>query len=193
MMIKPIALLDVDGVLIDFLTPALAIASQISGKTFTINDLTSWDIFDTVGKEYEEACYNEYKKEGFCYDLKPYPGAVEAIDRLRERADLYIVTSPMSGRNWVHERTEALKKHFNISRNRIIFTSVKHLVSGHVFVDDRAEHARRWKAVNQGAAVIWEQPYNKNDVSRGAIRTNDWDYVVQEVENFYEVLNWPRF
>ena len=53
-MTRPRVLLDVDGVLADFLTPALAFVEKLTGKPYQEADMTTWDIFEVVGKEWEQ-------------------------------------------------------------------------------------------------------------------------------------------
>ena len=99
-MTRPRVLLDVDGVLADFLTPALAFVEKLTGKTYQEADMTTWDIFEVVGKEWEQPFFEACNRPGFAASLAVYPGAQEGVARLREVAEVYIVTSPLN-----HNRT----------------------------------------------------------------------------------------
>jgi 5'(3')-deoxyribonucleotidase len=104
-----------------------------------------------------------------------YEGTQRAVARLREVADLFIVTSPMGGPNWTHEREEWLKRHFNISRANVAHISTKYIVTGDVFMDDKTSHLVEWRKHNpNGVAVRWDRLYNADDVWDG-LHTDNWD------------------
>lgn len=201
---RPVILFDADGFLLDFITPALSVANEIIRKQsyyhdtrgdyveiktkkpfvpYTINDLPSWDIFDTIGKEHERACYLEYEKPGWCASIEPYPEAVEGMHEAKKMADVVVVTSPLHSPTWCHERVQALNKYFDIPRWDIIFAARKTLVMGRMLVDDRPSHAEAW-ALEHGAhglGVVWDQPYNRSydvsaatDVGVSLTRCSSW-------------------
>lgn len=184
-MSKPTVLFDADGFLLDFLTPALAVANKIVGRMaidsaalpvpqdwrpYTINDFKTWDIFDTIGREHERACYLEYEKPGFCAAFEPYPGAVEGVREAKKIADVVIVTSPMMTPTWCHERKQSLYKHFGITSKDVIFANRKALVQGRILVDDNPKHVMEWAAAHfdtRGQGVLWDMPYNKEALVDG--------------------------
>jgi len=185
-MSKPVILFDADGFLLNFITPALRIASEVVSfdkhgvadpDYFKIEDLPTWDIFATVGREYEVACYAEYKKPGFCASLEPYPGAIEGVREAKKIADVVVVTSPLDSQVWDHERRQALLQYFNIPRRDVLFTSRKTLVKGRVLVDDRPSHVEDWVQEYPGVGIIWDQPYNRKEAIEGAwnvMRCGTW-------------------
>ena len=169
---KPVVLFDADGFLLDFITPALRIASEIvsldkhgviNPAYYKIEDFPTWDIFDTIGKEYVEACYAEYEKPGFCAAFEPYPGAVEGVREAKKIADVVVVTSPLHSPTWCHERKQSLHQHFGIPRQDVIFASRKTLVKGRMLVDDHPSHVEAWARENHDSnvAILWDQPYNR--------------------------------
>lgn len=176
-MSKPTVLFDADGFLLDFLTPALAVVEQVIYKATGVmviikpEDLLTWDLFDTIGREYERACYAEYEKPGFCASFKPYPGAVEGVREAQKIADVVIVTSPLNSPTWDHERKQSLYEHFGIQRKDVIFASRKTLVQGRILVDDNPKHVMEWAAAHfdtRGQGVLWGMPYNKEALVDGA-------------------------
>lgn len=175
---KPTILFDVDGFLLDFITPALEVASRVTGRGWSIYDFPSWDIFDTIGKEFERECYLEYEKPGFCASFEPYPGAVEGVREAKKMADVVVVTSPLHSPTWCHERVQSLQQHFDISRKDVIFASRKTLVMGRLLVDDNPRHVREWGATHypQGMGILWDQPYNQSEVlGTNMYRVTGWE------------------
>jgi len=186
------ALLDVDGFLADFLTPALevvdqvAIARGIPCKKFVPSDFRTWNIFDAIPSELEEPCFDIYKQPGFCSTFEPYPGSVEFVWELREHMDVYALTSPMLGPTWVHDRTLWLIKHFDISPKQQIHTSAKYCVAGDLLADDKPEHVEEWSMAHPfGMPVLWDQPYNQRQLSiqRPWLRAKAYHEILWHVQN----------
>ena len=75
---------------------------------------------------------------GFFEGLLPIPGAIEAINRLRSWADVYILTSP-SVRNPLcyTEKRLWIEKHFDLGFcYKLIISTNKGLLKGDVLIDD---------------------------------------------------------
>jgi 5'(3')-deoxyribonucleotidase len=171
-------LLDVDGVLADFLTPFCETAFRVTGRRYAPTDFYSYGVFDHITEPGEDVveitrrCYAEWA--GVLHDiLQPVPGAVEGVEALRAGGcEIYIVTQAVA---WHRERALWLKHHFGVDPHSIVYTAAKHVVSGHAFVDDHPEHVMRWKDANSGGhALLFAQAYNR---SSRLIRY-DWDGIV---------------
>lgn len=182
---KPVVLFDADGFLLDFFTPALAVANKLIEKAegegfrhLVHDDFKTWDIFDVIGEKYQDACYKEYEKPGFCLAFEPLPGAVEGVWEAQKMADVVVVTSPLHSETWCHERRLSLEKHFSIPAKNVIFASRKSLVMGRILVDDRVEHVRNWSAEHShrgGVGVIWDQHNNRTeDPGKTMLRCTSW-------------------
>lgn len=171
---KPRVLLDVDGVLADFLTPAVVILRRLTGKPYRPEDFHTWDLFETVGSEWEKPFFRECNRPGFAASLDPYPGAREGVLALRAVSELYIVTSPAHhSATWTYERERWLEKHFDIPPNRVVHTSAKYLCRGDLFIDDRPLNVEKWAAEHPtGKAILWDAPYNRSATHLS--RVTDW-------------------
>jgi 5'-nucleotidase len=177
-------LLDADGVFVDFVKGFLGAIKEATGKTFAQDQIREFDIAKALGLTEEEikATYAQVRR-GFCRNLDPIPGAIEAIQRLNLIADIYVVTSPLSALDtWAHEREAWIKERLGFSNKRIISTSAKHLVHGDFLVDDRAENCESWNMARTGTAVIWESPWNVNYPWHGH-RFNDWTKLERLVQS----------
>ena len=77
--------------------------------------------------------------------MDPMPGAVEAVQKLRERYDLYILsTAPWNNPTAWCDKLNWVKKHFGSDEDspfykRIILTHHKDLCHGDYLIDDRPE------------------------------------------------------
>lgn len=180
---KPIrVLLDIDGVVADFLTAALSVVHEVSGQLYRAEDLPTWDIWDHVGREHEGACYERYRAEGFCAGLQPYPGAVDGVQRLLSVAEVHVVTSPIHGKHWYYERAEWVRQHLGIAPKQVLFTGHKEHVAGDILIDDRVLHVRKWADMHPlGVGIVWDQPYNRAEDTNGLLRARSWDDVLDAV------------
>lgn len=172
-----ILLLDADGVFVNFTKAYLSLVTDSTGQVFTDADITSFDIAGSLNLSAatKQEVTRRVIEPGFCANLEPIEGAVDAIQRIMlSLAEVYVVTSPWhTSKTWMSERTEWIRKHLGIPASHIIHTSSKHLVRGHVFVDDKTENCQEWDLTNPGIAVLWKRPWNAKDAWYGH-RTNQW-------------------
>lgn len=175
-------LLDVDGVLADFVGGYLTLLEQHTGLKPAREAIDQFDIGAALGltpdqsARMERAIGDEHRLAR-CLDV--YPGAREGVQRLQEIADVYIVTSPWnSNPTWTHDREWWLKQHFDIPHARVIHGSAKYLLRGDMFVDDKTSSVVKWQAEWPGAlGVVWDTPHNRRDHWSGA-RTSNWDALI---------------
>lgn len=175
-MSKPCLLLDVDGILADFISPALAEITKLTGFVYHHDDITQWDIMECLGipDDVSKAAYDNMRREGFCAGIEPYAGTKEGVQLLQEVCDLYIVTSPLGGPYWAHEREMWLWEHYRIPQKKIISTSAKYRCVGDAFVDDKTSNLEKWRAAHRkGCAVRWNAISNSKDPWDG-IGTDNW-------------------
>lgn len=172
----PDVLFDVDGVFGDFITPALAEVTKLTGVTYAHDDVRQGDIMESLGipNEVAEQAYMNMRREGFCRSIRVYPGAVEGFNALRDVCKPYIVTAPLGGPHWAHEREEWLYDHFKIRRKDIISTSAKFKCVGDVLVDDKTANLVEWQLAHPtGCPVRWEALSNSSEPWSG-VKTNNW-------------------
>ncbi len=156
-------LLDMDGVLCDF----MAAASKVHGRTyreadwppgcedfvtvFGISTATFWKAID----EFDE-------QEGFWSRLKPYPWFEDLIAMIRPFG-FTIATSPNRHAWCPSGKVEWLHEHFHNRFMDFMIGREKHLLarSGHVLIDDRDKVCEQFS--NEGGHVIlFPQPWNSN-------------------------------
>ena len=181
----PRVLLDVDGVLADFISGALAIINRIYATAFTPAHVTEWDFMRALGLDLAgAACVKRAigAESRLALKLAVYPGAIDGVRRLPEIADVYIVTSPWnSNPTWTHDRETWLQRHFSIPSSHVIHTSAKHLIAGDVLVDDKTSTCAEWQTAHpNGLAVRWDNLHNASDPWTGQ-RVASWDALLNIV------------
>jgi len=190
-------LLDVDGVLCDFIGGVITLASEITGRPHRVEDVTRFDFAAELGLDPEEARGVKSvisNTEGWWQGLAVLPGAIEGVARLREVAEVYIVTSPWNScRTWLHDRETWLKRHFDIPHSHVLACSAKHLVAGDLFVDDKTETCVAWDDAQaswwqnedgtkgETFAVQWRTPHNRRD-----------EWTGRSARSWSELLEWAR-
>ncbi len=176
---RPRVLLDVDGVLADFVSGYLEIVRHITGRDYKPEQVTQFDIELSLGLTPDEgrACKRMLgESRGFCESLDVYPESQEGVDALQMVADVYIVTAPWNScATWTHEREAWLKKHFGIRPDHVIHTSAKYVCAGDFLVDDKVSACLKWQREHPSSlAVIWDTPHNRLGGYDGGVRTRDW-------------------
>lgn len=191
---RPSVLLDVDGVIADFVSLALGIVHDITGKRYKSDDIRTWEVFDSIPEHEREKdeVYRRMKSRGGCSAIPVYDGAMEGVARLRGIADVTIVTSPFSGsETWMHERERWLEKHFGIDHRDVIHADKKFRIHGDVFIDDKVAHLHAWSDYWIGMGrdkrvqpVLWDSPRSGSEVvGAGVVRVKNWGEVFELVSD----------
>jgi len=176
-------LLDVDGVSADFVGATLDSLLRLGGPVMTAEDIVTWDIFGSVPRSYEDALTAEWHKPGWCAGIPLYEGARDAVLELREVAEVVFVTTAMNDApHWLWEREQWLRRNLNAGGRDLVFTAAKHLIVGDVFVDDKASNVAEWHRHHpHGTAVLWDQPYNRQETLPGVLRLGSWAELLEVV------------
>jgi 5'(3')-deoxyribonucleotidase len=185
---RPTVLLDVDGILADFIGAALLALRAESGLVYSRDDIYTWEVFDSLpaaAQEHKPRVYELLKGRLGCFSMRPYDGAKEGVRRLEELAEVVIVTSPFPGSaTWASERENWLKSHFGIPHDRIIHAHNKRYIKGDFFVDDRTSHVLTWaEAHPEGRALLWTMRTNEGDeLPDNVSRVVGWEQLHARVE-----------
>lgn len=181
---KPVVLLDVDGVLADFVTPVLAEINARTGGEYTYEEINGWDIYaalnvdPTVGRLVD----NVIQQPGFCAGLREYPGVAKFLELLRERADVIAVTAPFEGAHWIGERLTWLADR-GFSKRDIVFTNRKELVRGDYLIDDKASTVGTWEDVHPlGRGILYNRPWNRRERNLGYFAADNFEGVLSAIE-----------
>ena len=119
---KPIVYIDMDGVLADFKSALTKISPEL------IDEFTGQH--DNI--------------PGIFSLMEPVPGAIEAVYALKDKYDLYILSSsPWENPTALGDKLAWVKKYFggegsdNVFFRKVIFSSAKNLSRGDILIDDR--------------------------------------------------------
>lgn len=186
---KPIILLDCDGPLACFTQAYLNALFTETGELHQAEEVDRWAIHECeFFKRIETQGFSSLRKRidarvvkpGFCEEILPQPGAKEAVAKLSEIGEVFVVTSPWdSSPTWMHERLHWVAKHFpEVGRRRVIQTAQKHLIRGDVFVDDKLEHIEQWSnAWPESRAILFDMHHNRGDSAKHF--RGGWEHALQ--------------
>lgn len=157
-----VVFLDMDGVLVDFIVPAMRLVPGY--EDFTESDLPEqWDVpahLGIPGNEFWKAV--DAAGEAFWADsVRPYPWAISLYTRLSEFAKVYIATSPSRDPSCFSGKCKALHKLFGPRFDDIIFISDKYLLAGpgRALVDDKYTSVQQFTDFG-GSGILFPHPCN---------------------------------
>lgn len=174
-----------NGVLADFCTGALRLVEEVTGKKFDTAAVTTPDFTAALGLNPHEICAVRTAlsvRRGFAASLPRYPQARQGVRRLRTLGKIFCVTTPYESNAWWREERESwLALHFGIDLVHHADNDDKTPFEADVFVDDNAEHVRKWLAAWPGrTAVFWRTLQNTSELApRGALATASWEDLYQ--------------
>lgn len=193
-MIKNI-LLDLDGVLSDFLSSALRLLNKRFDRTITHEEYATHGIFD-IEKVYgisSKDFWDTIETKDFWISLEPMPWAKELYEKLNNIAPVTIASSPSANPFCAADKAIWVKKHLGLKNSNLMLGSRKYLMAStyNVLVDDYPKNTDKfrehgghailipsswntanltfdkvWKSIEEGMANIPAKKYVENPVQR---------------------------
>lgn len=180
-----IILLDVDGVVADFVGCALDVLQEETGRDWKRSDVTEWgfdSILATMKPPEVRRFWGAFRMPGVANGLDMFPGSVEGVEFLTDAGhNIVWVTAPMAGSpTWAFERACWLADRF--PGTPVVSTSHKQFIRGDFLVDDKPSNLTEWRGGvpgSHGEGLLWDAPYN---VKAEGLRVFDWFDVLNFVE-----------
>lgn len=114
------------------------------------------EIFQNVPEDINQKWFEYINEKGFFRDLPVIDGAVEAVQKLQENYEVYIVSAAMEFKNSLEDKFDWLQEHFPfISWKQIIFCGEK-IVDVDIMIDDRIKNFADFK----GRPLLFTSPHN---------------------------------
>lgn len=163
--------LDVDGVIADFVGAVLDVRNAIVFPPLSRDHVKEWDMETLLPPGHRDAFFWHCGRPGFCARLAEFPSAIAALRELQRRGhEIVFATAPWNSPTWIEERTAWLQARF--PGVEIHHVKDKTGVHGDVFIDDKPEHVIAWSQAHPGAhARLWDAPYNRESNLR---RLHNW-------------------
>lgn len=177
-----IILLDVDGLVADFVGCALDVLHEETGHDWKREHVTEWG-FDSILATMRPAeirrFWGAFRMPGVAASLDMFPGSIEGVKLLTDAGHTVVwVTAPMAGSpTWAFERGCWLEDRW--PGTPVVSTAHKQLVVGDYLVDDKPQNLLEWgfgEGGSCGVGLLWDAPYNR--VTRVAARVHCWAEVL---------------
>jgi len=168
--LKSIAI-DMDGVLADTETHFINWYEKEHGIRVPLESMIG--VPEGQGFPDKEAVYRFLFTPGFFRSLPLMPGAVEALSRLNELYDIYIVSAAMEFPHSLPEKYEWLQEHFPfIHWRRIVFCGDKGLIKADYMIDDHIKNLDKFT----GTTLLFNAAHNAHVTHHR--RVNSWEEVL---------------
>ena len=175
-----IALLDADGVLVDFVG---GLVRELGTGCPPFDAFHTYKLSDTLGPELWPTAERIMRDPDFWASLPPVPGARESVGALRSAGyEVVVATAPWRSCNrWEFARRKLLKQLFDISPDDVIICSAerKATIRATVFIDDKPETVWDWLMESGCTGLLFSAPWNAGE-SRIPRRT--WPEILDYLE-----------
>lgn len=160
---KPIVLVDMDGVLVDFEEHFLKcfMAEYPELPFIPVKERRVFYAQDDYPPEYKPLIHSIFESEGFFLTMPPMDGALEAMKTLAEKNEVFICTAPFtSSRHCAGEKFEWVRKHLGEEwLSRMVISKDKTMTRGDYLIDDKPAIVGVKKP--EWEHVIFDAPYNR--------------------------------
>ncbi len=164
-----------DEVLADPIIKFIKLYNRDYGTPLDLKLEAGKEMFEHVPQEINNKWFEYINEKGFFRDLPLIDGAVEAVKRLHEKYEVYIVSAAMEFPNSLEDKYLWLAEHFPfISWKNIIFCGEK-IVNTDIMIDDRAKNFINFK----GRSLLFTSPHNL--LLTEYERVNNWDEVIAKL------------
>ncbi|WP_285059857.1 5' nucleotidase, NT5C type [Pedobacter ginsengisoli] len=167
--------IDMDEVLADPIYKFIQLYNRDYGVPLDLILEPGNEIYQHVPEHAKDKWFDYINEEGFFRDLKPLDGSIEAVKKLQEKYDVYIVSAAMEFRNSLVDKYDWLAEHFPfITWRNIMFCGDK-IVDVDVMIDDRAKNFVGFN----GRKLLFTSPHNL--LLTDYERVNNWQEVLDKL------------
>jgi 5'(3')-deoxyribonucleotidase len=167
--------IDMDEVLADPIYKFIQLYNRDYGVPLDLILEPGNEIYQHVPEHAKDKWFDYINEQGFFRDLKPLEGSVEAVKKLQEKYDVYIVSAAMEFRNSLVDKYDWLAEHFPfITWKNIMFCGDK-IVDVDVMIDDRVKNFAGFN----GRKLLFTSPHNL--LLTDYERVNNWQEVLDKL------------
>jgi 5'-nucleotidase len=178
---KKIILVDMDGVLCNFIKYYLKKIFSRGGPLLSESEIKHFEIRDNFEKKYHELMRGIDGKKNFYLNLEPIDGAIESLKKMfsDKRLEIFICTSPKKIHNFcVQEKYDWVKKHLGQEFvEKIIMTRDKTLIHGNFLIDDKVEITGKNKNPTW-EHLLFDRTYNQHVSSKKRFFWENWEEII---------------
>lgn len=167
--------IDMDEVLADPLVKFIELYNRDYGVSLDLKIDAGNELHQQVPADISHKWYDYINEKGFFRDLPLIEGSVDAVKKLQEKHEVYIVSAAMEFPNSLEDKYYWLQEHFPfIGWKNIMFCGEK-IVDADVMIDDRAKNFVDFK----GRKLLFTSPHNL--LLTAYERVNNWEEVLEKL------------
>jgi 5'(3')-deoxyribonucleotidase len=178
-------LLDMDGVLCDFVSGALKVLNQRYDKEYTIEDYATnfgrWQTYDYYGITEKEFWNTIYAVPNFWINLKSFSWTKQLYNELLKLGGVTVVTTPSRDPECAAQKLEWLNDCLGIEAPDVFVGGKKHLMAGNgILIDDNRTNVDTFIAAG-GEAILVPSTWNCSNLTFEGV----WSYI----QNYLDTRN----
>lgn len=160
---------DMDDVLADTYGKHIELYNKEHQQKLHINQISSGEMWQNVPEEFHPSIRQHALRSGFFRDLEPIKDAIQVMEALYNKHEVYIATAATQFPNSLIEKSQWLAEHMPfITWQHQIMCGDKFILDGDLLIDDRIYNLEHFK----GDTLLFNSPHNVND--EGFKRVATW-------------------
>lgn len=165
--------IDMDDVLCGTTEKMLTIFNETYNEEFTPNDLAKVGKEEKITNEMIEFILEEFNKPGFTRDLAVKKDAIEVVESLNEKYNVYIATAAMEVPGTFFDKYSWLEEHFPfLNPHYFIFCGNKQVVNADYLIDDTIKQLENFN----GTGILYTAKLNEG-IQVPFTRVDNWSQV----------------
>jgi 5'(3')-deoxyribonucleotidase len=167
--------IDMDEVLADPLSKFIKLYHRDYGVPLDLVLDPGNEIYHHVPEHVNNKWFDYINEKGFFRDLPVIPGSIEAVKKLQEKHEVYVVSAATEFRNSLEDKFDWLADHFPfVGWKNIVFCGDK-IINADVMIDDRIKNFHGFN----GRKLLFSSPHNM--LVNGYERVDSWHQVLQKL------------
>ena len=160
---------DMDDVLADTYGKHIELYNKEHKQELSLAHIESGEVWHNVPEMHQESILQHAYQEGFFRNLKPIKDAIQVMEALYNKHEVYIATAATQFPNSLKEKSDWLDQYMPfITWEHRIMCGHKFILKGDLLIDDRTYNLEKF----DGDTLLFNSPHNINDT--GYTRVSNW-------------------
>ncbi|WP_304141231.1 5'(3')-deoxyribonucleotidase [Mesoflavibacter zeaxanthinifaciens] len=160
---------DMDDVLADTYGKHIELYNKEHKQELSLAHIESGEVWHNVPEMHQESILQHAYQEGFFRNLKPIKDAIQVMEALYNKHEVYIATAATQFPNSLKEKSDWLDQYMPfITWEHRIMCGHKFILKGDLLIDDRTYNLEKF----DGDTLLFNSPHNINDT--GYTRVSSW-------------------
>ena len=160
---------DMDDVLADTYGKHIELYNKEHKQELSLAHIESGEVWHNVPEMHQESILQHAYQEGFFRDLEPIKDAIQVMEALYNKHEVYIATAATQFPNSLKEKSDWLDQYMPfITWQHRIMCGHKFILKGDLLIDDRTYNLEKF----DGDTLLFNSPHNINDT--GYTRVSSW-------------------